>query len=132
MRMSKRRSIEIQGLEHVHPIPNACRVGSLLITGGIYGKDPATGKLMPDIAGQCAMMFANIRRVLAAGGATPEDVVKINVWMKNKNDREHLNREWLVMFPDPQSRPARHTFKDDDQPYGALISCEVIAVPASE
>lgn len=129
--MSKRKSIEIPGLAHVHPIPNACRVGPVLMTGGIYGKDPATGKLAPDIAGQCALMFANIRTVLAAGGATPEDVVKINVWMTNKDHREYLNHEWLAMFPDEHSRPARHTFKDDDQPYGALVSCEVIAVIGS-
>jgi enamine deaminase RidA (YjgF/YER057c/UK114 family) len=132
MRMSKRRSIEVAGLEHTHPIPNASRVGPLLITGGIYGKDPVTRKLAPDIAGQCALMFANIRRVLEAGGATPEDIVKINVWMKNRDDRDHLNREWLAMFPDAHSRPARHTFQDDDQPYGALISCEVIAVIAEK
>ena len=69
--MSKRRSVEVPGLEHTHPIPNASRVGQLLMTGGIYGKDPATGKLAPDAAGQCKLMFDNIRRVLEASGATP-------------------------------------------------------------
>lgn len=129
--MSKRHSIEIPGLAHVHPIPNACRIGSLLVTGGLYGKDPATGKLAPDIAGQCKWMFANIRTVLAAGGATPEDIIKVHVWIKNKDDREYLNHEWLAMFPDEHSRPVRHTFKDEDQPYGALVSCEVTAVIGS-
>jgi 2-iminobutanoate/2-iminopropanoate deaminase len=128
MRMTKRRSIEVAGLEHVNPIPNASRIGPFLMTGGIYGKDPQTGKLVPGIEGQCAVMFANIRRVLDAGGATTEDIIKINVWMKHKDDREHVNREWLAMFPDPHSRPARHTFKDEDQAYGALVTCEVIAV----
>ena len=127
-KMSKRSSIEVPGLEHTHPIPNASRVGPLLMTGGIYGKDPSTGKLAPDAAGQCKLMFDNIRRVLEAGGATPEDVIKVNVWMKNKDDRVHLNPEWTAMFPDPRSRPSRHTFLDTDQPYGALVSCEVIAV----
>jgi 2-iminobutanoate/2-iminopropanoate deaminase len=126
--MSKRRSIEVQGLEHTHPIPNASRIGPFLMTGGIYGKDPATGKLAPDAEGQCKLMFENIRRILEAGGAKPEDVIKIHVWMKNKDDRVHLNPEWLKMFPDPHSRPTRHTFLDIDQPYGALVSCEVIAV----
>lgn len=126
--MSKRRSIEVSGLEHQHPIPNACRIGAFLMTGGIYGKDPATGKLAPDIAGQCKFLFVNIRRVLEAGGATPEDVIKMHVWIKDKAMRDHLNREWLAMFPDEHSRPTRHTFTDTDQPYGALISCEVIAI----
>jgi 2-iminobutanoate/2-iminopropanoate deaminase len=126
--MTKRRSIEVAGIEHTHPIPNACRIGPFLMTGGLYGKDPETGQLAPDIAGQCRLMFVNIRRVLEAGGATPEDVIKMHVWMKNKADRDHLNKEWLAMFPDPHSRPTRHTFRDEDQPYGALVSCEVIAV----
>lgn len=127
--MSQRRSIEVPGLEHTHPIPNACRIGPFLMTGGIYGKDE-TGKLAPDIAGQCALMFRNIRRILEAGGATPKDVIKMHVWIKDKGLRDHLNKEWLAMFPDPHSRPTRHTFTDTDQPYGALISCEVIAVLA--
>src|SRR5579871_2630195 len=126
--MSKRKSIEIPGLAHTNPIPNGCRVGNMLMTGSIVGKDPSTGKLAPDITGQCKFMFENVRTVLSLGGATTEDVIKINVWMKNPDDREYLNREWVAMFPDEHSRPARHTFKDDDQPYGALISCEVIAV----
>ncbi len=99
------------------------------MSGGIYGKDPSTGQLAPDIEGQCRLMFANILRVLEAGGATPEDVIKMTVWIKeDKNDRAYLSKEWLVMFPDAHSRPTRHTFKDEDQPYGALISCEVMAV----
>jgi 2-iminobutanoate/2-iminopropanoate deaminase len=130
--MSKRRSIEVPGLEHVHPIPNASRIGSFLMTGGIYGKDPQTGQLAPDIAGQCHFLFVNIRRVLEAGGATPEDVIKMHVWIKDKSWRDHLNREWLAMFPDEHSRPTRHTFTDTDQPYGALISCEVIAIIAEK
>ena len=126
--MSTRRSIEVAGLEHVHPIPNASRIGPFLMTGGIYGKNPQTGQLAPDIAGQCHYLFINIRSVLEAGGATPEDVIKMYVWIKDKSWRDHLNREWVAMFPEPHSRPTRHTFTDTDQPYGALISCEVTAI----
>jgi enamine deaminase RidA (YjgF/YER057c/UK114 family) len=126
--MGKRRSIDVPGLKHVHPIPNACRLGPFLVTGGIYGKDPATGELAPDIAGQCALMFVNLKRVLEAGGATPEDIIKMTVWIKDRNDRSYVNKEWVEMFPDAGSRPVRHTFKDEEQPYGALVSCEVMAV----
>jgi hypothetical protein len=31
------------------------------------------------------------------------------------------------MFPDPHSRPARHTFQNPDLPPGMLVQCEVIA-----
>ena len=41
--------------------------------------------------------------------------------------REGVNREWLKMFPDPQSRPARHAMQsplDGEK----LLECDFIAV----
>jgi hypothetical protein len=32
------------------------------------------------------------------------------------------------MFPDPHSRPARHTFESRDLPGEMLVQCEVIAI----
>src|SRR6266853_4525029 len=45
--MGRRVSIEVPGFEHDNPIPAACRVGPFLITSGVSGKEPGTGKL-PD------------------------------------------------------------------------------------
>jgi 2-iminobutanoate/2-iminopropanoate deaminase len=34
----------------------------------------------------------------------------VNFWMKDPaTGRKALNGEWSAMFPDPESRPARHT-----------------------
>ena len=126
--MARRVSIEVPGFAHDAPIPAACRVGSFLTTSVVSGKELYTGKMPEGIEAQCERMFATVRLILEAAGATPEDVVKMTVWMKDRTQRPALNKGWLEMFPDPHSRPARHTFKDDDQPYGALVSCEVIAV----
>ena len=110
-KMSKRISIEVPGLEHVNPIPNASRVGPFLASGGIFGKDPGTGKVREGVEAQCEQMFANVRKVLEAGGAAPEDIIKLNVWLKDMANRPVVNKYWLQMFPDPHSRPARHTFR---------------------
>ena len=72
-------------------------------------------------------MFANFRQILAAGGARPEDVVKMNVWLQDLALRSHVNKEWLEMFPDPLSRPARHTFQTSDLQQGTLVQCDVTA-----
>ena len=72
--MSDRTSIEVPGLEHVNPIPNASRIGPFLVSGGIFGKDPKTGKVPEGFEAQCAQTFANVRTVLEAGGASPDDV----------------------------------------------------------
>jgi enamine deaminase RidA (YjgF/YER057c/UK114 family) len=126
--MSKRISIEVPGLEHVNPIPNASRVGPFLVSGGIFGKDPGTGKVPDGVEAQCEQMFANVRKVLEAGGAAPEDVIKLSVWLKDIADRPVMNKYWLQMFPDPQSRPARHTFPTPDLRVPLLVECEIMAV----
>jgi 2-iminobutanoate/2-iminopropanoate deaminase len=77
---------------------------------------------------QCEQMFANVRRVLEAGGAAPEDVIKLSVWLKDIADRPILNKHWLQIFPDTDSRPARHTFPTPDLRNPLLVECEIMAV----
>ncbi|SRR5581483_11709163 len=126
--MSDRVSVEVPGLEHMNPIPNASRIGSFLASGGIFGKDPKTGKVADGLEAQLAQTFANVRTILKAGGAKPEHVIKLNVWLKDIGDRPVLNKYWLEMFPDPHSRPARHTFPTPDLREPLLVECEIIAV----
>src|SRR5271167_4540461 len=102
--MSDRISIEVPGLENVNPIPNASRVGPFLVSGGIFGKDPQTGQVPEGVEAQCEKMFANVRKVLQAGGATPEDVIKLSVWLKDMADRPVVNKYWLQIFTDEHSR----------------------------
>ena len=124
----KRRSIEIPGLKHENPIPAASQIGPFLVSGGIFGKDPNTSTIPPDIETQCALMFGNIRLILTAAGATPENIIKLTVWLKDKADRPHVNKEWLAMFPDEHSRPARHSFTLPDLPGNARVQCEIMAI----
>jgi 2-iminobutanoate/2-iminopropanoate deaminase len=126
--MSNRTSIEVPGLEHVNPIPNASRVGPFLVSGGIFGKDPGTGQVPDGVEAQCEQMFANVRKVLEAGGAAPEDVIKLSVSLKDMANRPVVNKYWVQMFPDPHSRPARHTFETPDLRAPLLVECEIMAV----
>ena len=50
-----RRSIEVPGLQHRAPIPQACVVGNLLVSGGISPVDPETGSTMDGTDEQVAM-----------------------------------------------------------------------------
>jgi enamine deaminase RidA (YjgF/YER057c/UK114 family) len=63
-----RRSIDVEHLSHgTNPIPAACRVGNVIMTGGIGGSDPASGVVPDDARMQVAHVFANLRRVLENG-----------------------------------------------------------------
>ena len=126
--MGRRLSIDVPGFGHDNPIPAACKVGPFLISSGVSGKEPYTGKMLEGLEAQCAQMFATVRQILEIAGGSPEDIVKMNVWMKDRSQRDTLNVGWLEMFPDEHSRPARHTFAAPDLPGSMLVQCEVFAV----
>jgi 2-iminobutanoate/2-iminopropanoate deaminase len=124
----KRRSIHLEGLGHGDlPIPAASRLGPFLATGGIRGVDRATRVLPDDPQAQADLMFDNLAAVLAAGGAVPDDVLKLTIWLKNATLRAVVNPGWLKWFPDPESRPARHILIYD-LPGTMVIQCEALAV----
>src|SRR5580700_702568 len=81
---------------------------------------------------QCHHMFANLRTILAAAGATPEDVIRVTVWIKRPEIRAEVNKEWVEMFPDPHSRPARHTMFYDHFAGEMVVQCEAWAVIGAE
>lgn len=109
---TRRRSIEITGLGHgSQPIPAASVVGPLLVTGGISGRDPGTGEIPEDPAAEVAQAFANLKAILDAAGASPDHVAKVTVFVRDRDIRAHVNPPWLDLFPDPESRPARHTLE---------------------
>jgi 2-iminobutanoate/2-iminopropanoate deaminase len=121
------RSIDVPGASHKAPIPAAARVGQLLCTSAVSGKDPATGQLPPGAAEQARLAFANLRAVLQAGGASMDQVVKFSVTLHDDSVRDAINAEWLAAFPDPHDRPARHITVHPLQ-HGMLLQLEVMAV----
>lgn len=121
------RSIDVPGASHKAPIPAAARVANILCTSAVSGKDPASGQLPTAVGGQVRNAFANLRAVLAAGGASLDQVVKFSITLHDDSVREAINAEWLAAFPDPQDRPARHITVHPLQ-HGMLLQLEVIAV----
>src|ERR1700730_1169662 len=93
---NERRSIEVPGFNHApQPIPAACRMANIVVTGGIYGLALENGKVPDDLARQTALMFENLQRVLVAAGATLGQVVKMTFWVRNPEARAFINPAWL-------------------------------------
>ena len=127
--MTHRQSIDVEGFHHGgQPIPAACRVGNLVVTGGIHGMDPATGALPDGPADQVRHMFSNLGRILAASGASLDTVAKVTVFVKDKSLRDLVNEAWVGIFPDKASRPARHTVQNENLPGNMVVQCDAIAV----
>ena len=126
--MAQRHSVNFPGFSHQNPIPNASRIGNIMMTSVISGVDPGTRTLPPDLDGQVANLFRHIRSAIEAAGGTPDNIIKINFYMKDPaTGRAALNGEWLRMFPDADARPARHTTALGPES-NALVTCDFTAV----
>ena len=126
--MSRRRSIEIEGFGHGGtPIPAASRVGNMIASGGIAGVDSATGKIAGALEAQVVAMFANVKRIVEAGGGSTEDIIKMTIWVHDRAARAVIDPHWVKMFPDAKSRPARHTLVYQ-LPDPMLVQCDFLAV----
>ncbi len=130
--MSRRRSIEVDGLSHgTNPVPAAAVVRGLLCTGGISGVDRRTGRFPDDPQAEVRAMFDNLGAVLEEAKGTFDDVVRVDVTLREPGLRDLLNDEWLRCFPDPGARPARKVTVGD-LPAGMAIQCQSIAVLADD
>ena len=126
--MAKRQSINFPGFSHVNPIPNASRIGNIMMSSVISGRDPATNEMPDDMAAQVVNIFSHIRSAMVAAGGTPEDIIKITFWVRDPGTgRAALNGEWEKMFPDENSRPARHT-QSLAASGPSQVSCDFVAV----
>ena len=126
--MGDRRSIEIEGFGHgAQPIPAASRVGPLIMTGGVYGRDPESGKIPDDVNEQARLMFMQLTRLLEAAGGDLGCIARMTFYVKVPEARAAVNAEWLKAFPDPASRPARHTLVYEHLPTNMLVQCDATA-----
>ena len=108
--MAKRQSINWPGFSHSNPIPNASKIGNMVMSSVIGPRDPATGKMPDSLEDQVKCLFLHLRAAIEAAGGTPDDFLKIEFWARDQAaGRAALNGEWEKMFPDPAARPARHT-----------------------
>ena len=124
--MADRKSIDIDGFVHKNPIPNASRIGNILMSGVIFGKDSRTDQIPETLAEQSALVFSHMKDIVEAAGGTTEDILKVNIYLKDPADRAAVNDEWVKMFPDELARPARHSHGGCNPPY--LVGCDFTAV----
>lgn len=123
-----RKSIDIQGVTHGKtPIPQGSVIDRLVFSSGIAGIDPETGTIPSDPKRQAELVFNNVRVFMEAAGGTPEDIGRVTVYLTEEKHREFVNDEWIKMFPNPESRPARHATISELR-NGAVIQIELIAV----
>lgn len=111
----------------IGPYSQAVRMGNLLFCSGQIPLDPATGQLVTgDIAAQTRQVFANLGAVLAASGASFDQVARTTVYLADMNDFAAMNEVYGTYFNTPA--PARSTIQAAGLPKNARVEIDVIAV----
>ena len=113
----------------IGPYSQGIQAGSTIFVSGQLPIDPATGAFAgEDIASQTRQSLTNIKNILAAAGASMNDVVKTTVMLKNIGDFAAMNAVYAEFFTEPF--PARAAYQVAALPKGALVEIECIAVKA--
>jgi 2-iminobutanoate/2-iminopropanoate deaminase len=105
--------------------------GEFLFVSGMTPYNPESGGIeRGTIAGQTRLVLANMRNVLAAGGASPADVVSCRVYLSELTPETfgEMNAEYALFFGD--AKPARATIGAALPGFDVEIEC-VAVVPSS-
>lgn len=110
----------------VGPYSQAIRSGTLVLTAGQIGLDPANGRLVSaDVAEQTRRALENLAAVLAAAGSSMAAVLKTTVFLTDMADFAAMNAVYAEYFgADP---PARSTVAVAGLPLGARVEVEAVA-----
>lgn len=127
--MAKREVIEIPGVTHGKaPIPMGAKIGSMVFSSAIMGKNPETNELPLQNEDQFAFIFQNIGTFMEKAGGSPNNIIRMSVYLKENEHRNLFNEQWLKMFPDEHDRPARHISINKELTNRMVVQVEVIAV----
>ncbi len=118
--------IIVDGLARLPSFSHAAIIGDTIYVSGTLGTAPNTMELVPGGTGaQTRQTLENIKAILAACGATMDDVAKVNVYLADITTFTEMNeayQEFLEKAP-----PARITVGGADLALGAAIEVDCVA-----
>ncbi|HSU43827.1 MAG TPA: RidA family protein [Casimicrobiaceae bacterium] len=111
----------------IGPYSQAVRAGDTLYMSGQIPLDPKTMQIVDGgIDAQARQVFANLRAVAVAAGATLNDIVKLTILMTDLSEFAQVNEIMAAHFDAPY--PARATYQVAALPRGARIEVEAVLV----
>lgn len=108
------------------PYSAGIKTGEMVFLSGQLGLDPQTGKLAEGgVVAQAQQSLKNIEALLAAAGATFDNVVKTTVFLADIADFAAVNEVYASKFTEPYH--ARSAVQVGALPAGGLVEIEVVA-----
>lgn len=132
MPQSNQKITTAQAPKAIGPYSQAIKVkfsGSLVFVSGQLPIDPNTGDMVEgDIRILTKRVLDNIEAILLAGGSSMQEVVRVDIFLKDlKKDFTAMNEEYAKRFS-LSSPPARQTVEVSNLPKDSPIEISCIAV----
>jgi 2-iminobutanoate/2-iminopropanoate deaminase len=119
----------------IGPYAQGIKAGDLVFVSGQLPLDPKTRRMVTGgIAAQTEQVLENIRAIVEEAGGSMDDLVKINIFLKDLNNFDEMNRIYSMFFPStenplaPTLPPARSTVEVSRLPRDVDIEMDAIAV----
>ena len=109
----------------IGPYSQGIVVNQLFFSSGQIALTPEGEMVEADITNQTPQVFANLKALLEAAGASLEIVIKATVYLKNMDDFPVVNSIYGTYFN--EHKPARSCVEAARLPKDALIEIDVIA-----
>ena len=119
----KRKRVEVEGLTHRDPLPNAVRMGDYVFTSVIVPWDLKTSEPVIGEDAQTDQCFDNMRILMEAAGGTIDDVVLQWVYLSDFAYQPYMVDVYLEAWPIGQYQAARKTFR---YPMGGQIQIQAL------
>ena len=111
----------------IGPYSPALKVGNMLFLSGSIPLDPSTGQLVEGgITEQTRRVMENIKALLAAAGASFDQIARTTVFMVDLGEFAAMNEIYAGYFTAPY--PARSTVQVVKLPRDVRVEIDVIAV----
>jgi|SRR6185437_11445178 len=111
----------------IGPYSQGIVTNGFVFTAGQIPLDPVAGKIVEGgIIEQTNRVMENLQEVLAAAGASWNDVVKTTVYLHDLSHFPTVNEVYGKWLGD--ARPARSTVQVTALPRGALVEIDAVAV----
>ena len=112
----------------IGPYNHIAKVGPFITIGGTAGVNPSTGQLAgPDVYAQARQILASFQVMLTSARSDLGHVIHVNVFLRNMQDFEEMNRAYVEMMGD--HRPARTVIGVNELPRpGVLLTMNLTAV----
>lgn len=121
-----RKAYDAKGTVASGPYSHAVDAGELVYFSGQTAMNSVSAeKMSGDITAQTKQCFINLFEVLESAGLTPDDVVKVNVYLTDMKYFSEMNEVYKTQFSEPY--PARTCVAVLALPLHADVEIEMIA-----